>query len=204
MRRVLAAVIALSIAFLFSLPAAAEIFRYTDERGQPHYVDGLEKVPARYRPGATPVGLRNVPVSASPGPAPGAGVGPASGGTTIQFTPGQRILVEATINGATGAVLLLDTGADRTLIAPHVLEAAGVSVTSGTTTGRVQGVTGSASVSGVRVSSVEIGDARYGPLMVIAHDMDQPGVDGLLGRDFLEQFKVTIDSAGGVVTLDPK
>ena len=202
MRRVLAAVVALSIAFLFSLPAAAEIFRYTDERGQPHYVDGPEKVPARYRAGATPVGLRNVPVSASP--APGTGVGPASGGTTIQFTPGQRILVEATINGATGAVLLLDTGADRTLIAPHVLEAAGVSVTSGTTTGRVQGVTGSASVSGVRVSSVEVGDARYGPLMVIAHDMDQPGVDGLLGRDFLEQFKVTIDSAGGVVTLDPK
>ena len=79
-----------------------------------------------------------------------------------------------------------------------------MSVTSGTTTGRVQGVTGSANVSGVRVSSVEIGDARYGPLMVIAHDMDQPGVDGLLGRDFLEQFKVTIDSAGGVVTLDPK
>lgn len=204
MRRVLAVIVALTIASLLPLPAVADIFRYTDERGQPHYVDGLEKVPARYRAGATPVGFRNAPVSASPGPTTGAGASQASGGTTIQFQPGQRILVEATINGGTGAVLLLDTGADRTLIAPHVLEAAGVSLTSGTTPGRVQGVTGSATVPGVRVASVEIGDARYGPLMVIAHDMEQPGVDGLLGRDFLEQFKVTIDSAGGVVTLDPK
>jgi hypothetical protein len=183
---------------------AAEIYRYTDGRGQPHYVDGLEKVPPRYRAGATPMGLRSTPVSASPGPAAGAGLAPASGGTTIQFRPGERILVEATINGVTGAVLLLDTGADRTLIAPHVLEAAGVSLTSSAPTGRVQGVTGSAEVRGVQVSSVEVGEARFGPMLVIAHDMDQAGVDGLLGRDFLEQFKVTIDSAGGVVTLDPK
>jgi hypothetical protein len=29
-------------------------------------------------------------------------------------------------------------------------------------------------------------------------------MDGLLGRDFLDQFKVTIDSAAGRVTLSPK
>jgi hypothetical protein len=30
------------------------------------------------------------------------------------------------------------------------------------------------------------------------------GADGTLGRDFLEQFNVNIDSAKGVVTLTPK
>ena len=200
---VVALVLGLTVSW-FPLPVAAEIYRYTDERGQPHYVDGREKVPLRYRSGAVPMGLRNVPVSASPDPAATVGSASASGGTTIEFRPGERILVEATINGAADAVLLLDTGADRTLIAPHVLEAAGVSLASGATAGRVQGVAGSASVQGVQVSSVEVGEARYGPLLVIAHDMEQAGVDGLLGRDFLEQFKVTIDSAGGVVTLDPK
>jgi len=29
-------------------------------------------------------------------------------------------------------------------------------------------------------------------------------VDGLLGRDFLDQFKVSIDSDTGIVTLAPK
>jgi predicted aspartyl protease len=205
MSRLVVAVFALALTWSASpWPAGAEIYRYTDERGQPHYVDGLEKVPPRYRAGAAPIGLRNAPVSASPGPAAGTPAAGASGGTTIQFRPGERILVEATVNGATSAVLLLDTGADRTLIAPRVLEAAGVSLETGTAAGRMQGVTGAADVRGVRVSSLEVGDARYGPLLVIAHDMDQAGVDGLLGRDFLEQFKVTIDSAGGVVTLDPK
>lgn len=205
MTPLLAAVLTLALTWsLLVLPAAAEIYRYTDERGQPHYVDGLEKVPPRYRAGATPMGLRNAPVSASPGPATDAGPAAASGGTTIQYRPGERIIVEVTINGGTGAVLLLDTGADRTLIAPHVLEAAGISLDGGTAAGRMQGVTGSADVRGVQISSLEVGEARYGPLLVIAHDMEQAGVDGLLGRDFLEQFRVTIDSAGGVVTLDPK
>ena len=40
--------------------------------------------------------------------------------------------------------------------------------------------------------------------MVISHDIEQEGVDGLLGRDFLEQFKVALDSESGVATLSPK
>ena len=204
MRSVL--VLALALALTGSLlprSAAAEIYRYTDEHGQPHYVDGLERVPPRYRAGATPMGLRNAPVSASPGPTAGTGLEPVSGGATIRFRAGERILVDALINGVTRAVLLLDTGADRTLIAPRLLEAAGASL-AGATTGRMQGVTGSADVRGVQIASLAVGEARYGPLLVLAHDMAQAGVDGLLGRDFLEQFTVTIDSAGGLVTLVPK
>ncbi len=32
----------------------------------------------------------------------------------------------------------------------------------------------------------------------------EPGIDGLLGRDFLDQFTVTIDTAAGRVTLRPR
>jgi len=42
------------------------------------------------------------------------------------------------------------------------------------------------------------------PLIIIAHDADLKQADGLLGRDFLDQFKVTIDSNERVVTLAPK
>jgi hypothetical protein len=43
-----------------------------------------------------------------------------------------------------------------------------------------------------------------GPLTIIAHDTDFKNADGLLGRDFLDQFTVTIDSKAGIVTLAPK
>lgn len=182
-------------------PAHAEIYRYTDERGGNHYVDGLDNVPQRYRGTARPLGLRNAPPP-PPGVAPAAPAASA-GSTSIKFRPGQRILVDVRINGSTGAKLLLDTGADRTLIKPDVLRAAGAWLV-GNPTGEMRGVTGSAEVQGVSIDSLEVGDARVGKMLVVAHDMGAPGFDGLLGRDFLEQFKVTIDSAGGVVTIDPK
>jgi hypothetical protein len=40
--------------------------------------------------------------------------------------------------------------------------------------------------------------------VVISHDIEQGGIDGLLGRDFLDQFNVNVDNAQGVVTLTPK
>jgi hypothetical protein len=40
-----------------------------------------------------------------------------------------------------------------------------------------------------------------GPMMVIAHDAELAGTEGLLGRDFLNHFHVAIDGATGVVTL---
>jgi len=43
-----------------------------------------------------------------------------------------------------------------------------------------------------------------GPLVLVAHDAGLPQADGLLGRDFLGLFTVTIDARAGVVTLAPE
>jgi predicted aspartyl protease len=127
----------------------------------------------------------------------------APAGATIRFTPGERIMVDATINGRSRVRLLLDTGADRTLIAPRALDDAGVSM-RGAIKGAIVGVTGRADAHGVAVDSLEVQDARVSGMLVIAYDMQSPGVDGLLGRDFLEHFNVNIDSVTGVVTIGPK
>jgi predicted aspartyl protease len=200
-----AAAVALAIALagvLLPLPATADIYRYVDERGTPFYVEGLESVPAQYRAGAMPLGMRNSPPSADAPSAPEKGE--AAGSTTIRYTPGQRIIVDAKINGGTPTRLLLDTGADSTLISPLVLSAAGAPLTRGGTATRITGVTGTSDVQRVAVESIEIGEARVSGLQVVAHDMGQPGIDGLLGRDFLDRFKVTIDSSTGVLTIAPK
>src|SRR5262245_21311398 len=124
-----------------------------------------------------------------------------SAATVIPFTPGRPIYVDAKVNGRTSARLVLDTGADVTVIAPALLNAAGASVTGHTT---LLGVTGQATVGVHDLISLEIGNLKVGPLKVLAHHGADPAADGLLGRDVLERFTVTIDSAGGRVTLTPR
>lgn len=184
-------------------PAEAQIYRWTDERGTSHYVDGLDNVPERYRSQAAPLGLRNKPAPPA-SKTEGAGDGAPAGGATIRFTPGKPIFVDARVNGTAPVRLVLDTGADRTLLSPRALAAAGVSLTRGTRSGQIVGVTGTAEIQVVVIDSLEVGAARVGRLAVSAHDMSDPGHDGLLGRDFLDQFNVSIDSGRGVVTLTPK
>jgi predicted aspartyl protease len=136
--------------------------------------------------------------------APAAGGGAPAGAARIPFTPGRPILVSARINGSGATQLILDTGAQATVISPSALAALGVSYRNAAR-GSIRGVTGQTDVLAVRVESIEVEGARFGPLMIISHDAGLGGgTDGLLGRDFLDNFVVTIDSASRFVTLTPK
>jgi predicted aspartyl protease len=70
---------------------------------------------------------------------------------------------------------------------------------------QIRGATGTASASLVGLESLEVGGARVGPLRVTSHDAQMGrGAHGLLGRDFLNHFRVTVDNARGVVELAPR
>ncbi len=199
-------------------PVSAQIYRWTDERGETRYSQGINSIPPRFRSGAV---MMSNPQPTAPEPAPqtpptaaapaGGTDSPASGGAgggtgsaRIPFTPGQPIMVNARINGSGSTQLLLDTGAQGTVISPTALAAIGVSYRDAVR-GSIKGVTGDANVLAVRVESIEVEGARFGPLMVVSHDAGLgSGRDGLLGRDFLDNFVVTIDSANRVVILSPK
>jgi len=178
-----------------SLPqgVGAQVYHWVDDQGTIHYSTGLESVPERYRPEA-----RALPVPAIR--AESEAVASASAITTIQFTPGAPILVSAKINGAGPVTLILDTGADRTMVAPAALGRLGVAIPD-TLEATLRGVTGSSRAPVVWVSSLEVGNAAAGPLPIVAHDADLRQADGLLGRDFLALFTVTIDANAGVVTV---
>ena len=182
--------------------AEAQIYRWVDEASVPHYSEGLDSVPERYRASATPLGLRNTPPNPAASEA-SARIAPR-GVTIIRYSPGQRIMVDIRINGAASARLVLDTGADRTIISPRALRAAGVSLTRVIATGQVVGVTGSDRLPFVMVDSLDVGEARAVQVPVGAYEIAQTEGDGLLGRDFLDRFHVTIDAARGLVTLSPK
>jgi hypothetical protein len=195
-------------------PASAQIYRWTDERGETRYSQGINSIPPRFRSGAVMMSAPSQPSAPEPAPqaapsaaapsAPVAGRPGGQGSARIPFTPGQPIMVNARINGGGNTQLLLDTGAQGTVISPTALAALGISYRDAVR-GSIKGVTGDANVLAVRVESIEVEGARFGPLMVVSHDAGLgSGRDGLLGRDFLDNFVVTIDSANRVVILSPK
>jgi hypothetical protein len=191
-------------------PVSAQIYRWTDERGEVRYSQGIHSIPPQFRAGAVMMSTPSQPAAPTPAaPEPPAASGaPAgttpAGGARIPFTPGQPIMVNARINGGGSTQLLLDTGAQGTVISPTALAALGISYRNAVR-GSIKGVTGNADVLAVRIESIEVEGARFGPLVVVAHDAGLgSGRDGLLGRDFLDNFIVTIDSANRVVTLSPK
>jgi predicted aspartyl protease len=190
MRVALAVLLVLAMA----TPAAAGLFRWTAPDGAVHYTSDLESIPEAYRAGAVDVGAP-APNAAPPPP-------PVPAGTVLPFGGGGPVVVQARLNGV-ALSLLLDTGADRTVIAPAALARAGVDPGSGTPI-RISGVTGSAAATLVAVPLLEVAGARVGPLSVIVHAVPSDSLDGLLGRDVLDAFTVTFDAAAGRVTLLPR
>jgi predicted aspartyl protease len=203
-----AAAVVLTVTLLTTsspLSVTAEIVKYTDDRGTNHYVEGLESVPQQYRARATPLGMTNNTLTEPPpgGSSSAEGKEGGKGPTTIRYVPGKPIMVTATVNGSARANLLLDTGADKTMINPRVLVEAGAPLSKPIGSAMVTGVAGSEQMQFVTINSLEVAGATVGRMTVAAYDVAAAG-DGLLGRDFLDHFSVNIDSAKGIVTLTPR
>jgi predicted aspartyl protease len=114
-------------------------------------------------------------------------------------------MVDVKINGSFTTKLLLDTGADRTLVSPRALTAAGVVIGKPVGSGSITGATGTDRIDYVVVDSLEVGAARVAQLPVGSYELPGTGTgDGLLGRDFLDQFNMEIDASKGEVRLAPK
>jgi len=178
--------------------ALAEIYYWVDDQGIQNYTTRFESIPEPYRSKAQTLSVPTPP----PAPAELQTSTSQKGPAKITFTPGSPVMVSAKINGAGPISLILDTGSDCTLIRASALEKLGVS-TANARRSVIRGVTGISHGDAVWVDSVEVGEVRVGPLLIAIHDVDLKGADGLLGRDFLANFNVTIDSKERIVTLIP-
>lgn len=189
----------LGIVLLLPALGSAQVYHWEDQ-GTLHYTNTFDRIPEPQRSqlGPPPPLTADEPDVLAPPP-----VAPSPAMTRIPYTPGTPILVSASIAGSGPLTLILDTGADRTMVTPQALWRLGIA-TADAPPAEIKGVTGTSQGTVVQVASIEVGEARVGPLGIIAHDADLKKADGLLGRDFLEHFTVTIDSKDRLVTLTPK
>jgi hypothetical protein len=184
---------ALLLVLAVPLPSRAELYRWTDGDGIAHYTADLASIPAEFRASAT---------MTFPPHAPDAPARPTVEPTVIPFTPGGAIIVPALLNGV-AVRLLVDTGADRTVIAPAVAARAGVGETPGRSV-QIVGVTGRATAMEGTVSTLDIAGTRLGNFSVIVHEPRLANADGLLGRDILDAFTLTVDAGQGRAIIVPR
>ena len=173
-----------------------QLYTWADDEGTMHYTTDPESIPPKFRAAAREIG------TPTPGPvtAPAPAAEPA--GVVVPYTGGP-VVVNASLNGV-ALRLLLDTGADRTLISPDAISRAGFDTTEGMPV-QIRGVTGDAQAVLVSVPRLDVAGTQVGPVAVIVHNLSTSGgVDGLLGRDVLDAFTVTVDSASGRATLLPR
>jgi predicted aspartyl protease len=127
---------------------------------------------------------------------------------TFRLAGGQNplILVPVYVDGKGPYEFILDTGAYRCLLSPELSSSIGISVESQQ---RATGVGGTITISSAHVSSLTVGEASQTNLEVaITDELSRLGeavqskVDGVLGSNFLKDFRLTLDYRRGVVTLD--
>ena len=117
---------------------------------------------------------------------------------------GNQFLVDAVLNNAQNAVLLLDTGASLSIISPELLrmlaipyQSAGRTAWFSTAGGRIKApiiTLDSLALDGVVVENIEVG---------VIGEFDNGPFDGLLGMNFLRYFKFFIDQNERKLKLSP-
>lgn len=167
--------------------APAQIYKWRDKGGSLHFTDNLQGVPPEYRDQVNTLDDRLPPVAPP------------------RKIPLERselgYLVDARVNGSVSVRLIMDTGASATVLSREVARRLGLKVRNDPPV-RLRTANGDVRAGWAEVEEIEVGGRRAGPLQVVIHDA-VPGADGLLGMNFLGQFRVEIESAAPALILNP-
>jgi clan AA aspartic protease (TIGR02281 family) len=188
------AIVSLLLALLATAANAQvlEMYRWTDEQGVVHYTNGLRDIPEQFRGSATLIR------SAEARPAP-----PPADKASIQFQRrGDLVIVTAKLNGKSPVSLVVDTGASYTTISQAAAQAAGIQLPENPTVLSFHTANGTIQAPLGTLGSMEIGGLELKDVTVAIHDVfPDAAIAGLLGQNFLSQFRLEIDGQGGLLNL---
>jgi predicted aspartyl protease len=115
-----------------------------------------------------------------------------------------RVLAPVTINGQGPFRFILDTGANRSVLSPDLVEALAIAPSPDAQV-EVHGVTGSAMLPTVVVGELKAGDlsiVRNKRMPVLSGSL-LAGADGILGIEGMAGSRIEVDFESGMVTLTP-
>ena len=179
---------------------AAEYYRWTDQNGVVHFTDNLHNIPETQRGNAGRIQSIEPP-RVPPPPVP---VPPSK--ASIPFEKqGQVVVVEATLNKKTAAKFVVDTGASYTMISSAVAKELDIDTEQNSRTAPFQTANGIIQAPLVSLDSITVGGMEIRNLTAAVHDaVSDPRISGLLGLNFLSNFRMDIDTQKGVLHLEKK
>jgi clan AA aspartic protease (TIGR02281 family) len=179
-----------------------EFYRWTDENGAVHFTDNLYAIPEKYRDAAQKrvAPASRTPASPSTAEKPSDGGGSPSDTIVIPFKrEGNLIIVEGAVNSAP-VRFIFDTGAELTVLPSSFAARLGVTARNGIFI-TVGGIGGSVDVPLIE-ADVAVGDAEVKDLEATLNDTPVAET-GLLGANFLSDYKVDIRYATNQILLTP-
>ena len=127
---------------------------------------------------------------------------------TFPFTRGRFILAPVWMRNGVWSqrpMMLLDTGARRTLVTPGLAAGLGFEPGKFEETTRIVGAITTASAGLLTLDSVSVLGLEVAGLRVLCHPLPAAlGVQGVLGLDFLNRFRVVIDGPAETVTISER
>lgn len=199
------AILGLWFAAICLLPyyvSAQEFYRWVDDKGAVHFTDNLHSVPEKYRNQAQKK-LYLAPRE-SPPSYPGLSAGRSQPDEiVVPFTrEGNLIIVEGIVNNTAPVRFILDTGAEISTLPRSAGRQLGIDAAAAVLI-TMTGMGGSREVPLIEIGSIRLGDAQVNNLDVTLSDTPLKDT-GLLGADFLLDYKVNIRYAENQVILEPQ
>jgi clan AA aspartic protease (TIGR02281 family) len=114
----------------------------------------------------------------------------------------KHLIVTGTLNGTVTGPMLIDTGASYCVLTPKTARKLGLAARRHRTI-PVATANGQVDADLVALEALEVRDARLSGVDAVVMDAVEPPLIGIIGLNFLTQFRFSVDLAGGTLRLEP-
>ena len=200
--------LAFLLAFNLGFSWGGQIYKWVDAEGTVHMTDNLASIPPQYR---NQIVTKNLQVAPAPDLQTGIArenTGQAAGLKRFEVPyqafegTSRRIIIPVVFNESVTARLLLDTGSPGLMISPKLASRLDLlDEQAGNLMIVTKGIGGAAPAMLSVVDTVSVGEARAEFLPATIAKIPSNEFEGLVGMDFLANYRISIDSVNNVLAF---